>query len=231
MRRLILTGSLLLALSTTAMAGQVYKWVDAQGNTHFGSQPPEGQQATSINTNVATPKTPAPAAAKPAAAVAETDEQKAIDSKVKEDVAKQEAERKQYCDTVRTNLSQLQNNPRVRGEIFERWRAQAMPTLAEHLFRIAGGDGGESVTPEDERIALELLTRNEFGFWTSFIAQTQRALPFGPYAFVPLQILAFIIFLAVLRAALAYEATFRPHHRPERLSKRANAEGYGNAAR
>ncbi|QKE62264.1 DUF4124 domain-containing protein [Aquipseudomonas campi] len=114
MRRLILTGSLLLALSTTAMAGQVYKWVDAQGNTHFGSQPPEGQQATSINTNVATPKTPAPAAAKPAAAVADTDEQKAIDSKVKEDVAKQEAERKQYCETVRTNLAQLQNNPRVR---------------------------------------------------------------------------------------------------------------------
>ena len=113
MRRLILTGSLLLALSTTAMAGQVYKWVDAQGNTHFGSQPPEGQQATSINTNVATPKTPAPAA-KPAAAVAETDEQKAIDSKVKADVAKQEAERKQYCETVRTNLSQLQNNPRIR---------------------------------------------------------------------------------------------------------------------
>ena len=113
MRRLILTGSLLLALSTTAMAGQVYKWVDAQGNTHFGSQPPEGQQATSINTNVATPKTPAPAA-KPAAAVAETDEQKAIDSKVKADVAKQEAERKKYCETVRTNLSQLQNNPRIR---------------------------------------------------------------------------------------------------------------------
>ena len=82
MRRLILTGSLLLALSTTAMAGQVYKWVDAQGNTHFGSQPPEGQQATSINTNVATPKTPAPATAKPAAAVADTDEQKAIDSTV-----------------------------------------------------------------------------------------------------------------------------------------------------
>lgn len=113
MRRLILTGSLLLALSTTVMAGQVYKWVDAQGNTHFGSQPPEGQQATSINTNVATPKTPAPAA-KPAAAVAETDEQKAIDSKVKADVAKQEAERKKYCETVRTNLSQLQNNPRIR---------------------------------------------------------------------------------------------------------------------
>lgn len=114
MRRLILTGSLLLALSTTAMAGQVYKWVDAQGNTHFGSQPPEGQQATSINTNVATPKTPAPAAVKPAAAAADTDEQKAIDSKVKEDVAKQEAERKQYCETVRTNLAQLQNNPRIR---------------------------------------------------------------------------------------------------------------------
>lgn len=113
MRRMILTGSLLLALSATAMAGQVYKWVDAQGNTHFGSLPPEGQQATPINTNVAQPKPPA-AAAQPVTKAAEGGEQEAIDNKVKADVAKQEAERQKYCETVRTNLAQLQNNPRLR---------------------------------------------------------------------------------------------------------------------
>jgi len=113
MRRMILTGSLLLALSATAMAGQVYKWVDAQGNTHFGSLPPEGQQATPINTHVAQPKPPA-ATAQPVAKAAEGGEQEAIDNKVKADVAKQEAERQKYCETVRTNLAQLQNNPRLR---------------------------------------------------------------------------------------------------------------------
>lgn len=43
-------------------------------------------------------------------------EQAAIDKKVKEEVAKQEAERKQYCETARTNLAQLENNPRLRIE-------------------------------------------------------------------------------------------------------------------
>jgi hypothetical protein len=112
---MILTGSFLFALSTAAVAGQVYKWVDAQGVTHFGAQPPEGQNATSINTAAPPPKTPA----KPpvdATTPGPDDEQAAIDAKVKQDVAKQEAERKKFCETVRTNLAQLENNPRVRVE-------------------------------------------------------------------------------------------------------------------
>ncbi|TBU90956.1 DUF4124 domain-containing protein [Phytopseudomonas dryadis] len=117
MRRMILTSSLLLALSTTAMASQVYKWVDAQGVTHFSAQPPQGQQATTINT--ATPP-PAPSPAEPQAAptfdsIADP-EQAAIDARVKKEVAAKEAERKQYCEAQRTNLAQLENNPRLRLE-------------------------------------------------------------------------------------------------------------------
>ncbi|WCD79647.1 DUF4124 domain-containing protein [Pseudomonas sp. TUM22785] len=135
MRRIILTGSLLLALSGSVMASQVYKWVDAQGVTHFGAQPPQGQDATSVSTGAAQPKevkptfenpypvqpkaeekaaTPAPA--EPGKASSD-EQQKALDEKVKSDVAKQEAERKKYCDTMRTNLAQFQNNPRVRMEV------------------------------------------------------------------------------------------------------------------
>ena len=115
MRHMILTGTLMLALSTTAMASQVYKWVDDKGVTHFGAQPPQGQQATTINT--ATPP-PRSTPSKPAlSADNQLDpEQAAIDKKVKEDVAKQEAERKQYCENARTNLAQLENNPRLRIE-------------------------------------------------------------------------------------------------------------------
>jgi hypothetical protein len=122
MHRMILAGSLLLALSTSAVASQVYKWVDAQGITHFGAQPPEGQQATSVNTSVPKPRPslprldseqpePAPVKSTPVG------DQKAIDEKVKADVATQEAERRKYCETVRTNLAQLQNNPRLRAEV------------------------------------------------------------------------------------------------------------------
>lgn len=115
MRHMILTGTLMLALSTAAMASQVYKWVDDKGVTHFGAQPPQGQQATTINTAAPPPRQ---AASEPAPSIEEQldPEQAAIDKKVKEDVARQEAERKQYCENARTNLAQLENNPRVRIE-------------------------------------------------------------------------------------------------------------------
>lgn len=119
MRRMIITSSLLLAMSATAMASQVYKWVDAQGVTHFSAQPPQGQEATSINTAVPASKPAASEAPKPAPtfeSIADP-EQAAIDEKVKQDVAAKEAERKKYCEDVRTNLAQLQNNPRLRMEV------------------------------------------------------------------------------------------------------------------
>ena len=67
MRRTIFMGSLLLALAPTVMAAQVYKWVDAQGITHFGAQPPEGTNASTVNTSTAQPKSnfPPPAPTKP----------------------------------------------------------------------------------------------------------------------------------------------------------------------
>ena len=119
MRRMIITSSLLLAMSATAMASQVYKWVDEKGVTHFSAQPPQGQQATSVNTATPQPK-PAPAEASKAAPTFESiadPEHTAIDEKVKQEVAAKEAERKKYCADVRTNLAQLENNPRVRVEV------------------------------------------------------------------------------------------------------------------
>ncbi|MDH4580440.1 DUF4124 domain-containing protein [Pseudomonas sp. BN415] len=124
MPRMILAASLLLALSSSAMAGQVYKWVDAQGVTHFGAQPPEGQEATSVNTSVPKPRPALPRLdreiAQPATPLPESKpvgDQKAIDEKVKAEVATQEAERRKYCENIRTNLAQLQNNPRLRAEV------------------------------------------------------------------------------------------------------------------
>lgn len=118
MRRMILTSSLLLALSASAMAGQIYKWVDAQGVTHFGEQPPQGQQSTTVNPSAAPPPAAATTESKPAPtfdSIADP-EQAAADAKVKKEVAAQEAERKKYCETQRNNLAQLENNPRVRVE-------------------------------------------------------------------------------------------------------------------
>ncbi len=117
MRRIILTSSLLLALSATATASQVYKWVDAQGVTHFGSQPPQGQSATSINTSAPQPKAVEEEQPAPTFESIADPEQAAFDKKAKEEVAAKEAERKKYCEDVRTNLAQLENNPRIRVEV------------------------------------------------------------------------------------------------------------------
>ena len=117
MRRIILTTSLLLALSASAMASEIYKWVDAQGVTHFGSQPPQGQSATSINTSAPQPKVVEEEEPAPTFESIADPEQAAFDKKAKEEVAAKEAERKKYCADVRTNLAQLENNPRIRMEV------------------------------------------------------------------------------------------------------------------
>ncbi|QRY79548.1 DUF4124 domain-containing protein [Pseudomonas sp. PDNC002] len=114
MRRTIFMGSLLLALAPTVMAAQVYKWVDAQGVTHFGAQPPEGSNADTVNTNTAQPKTPAAPPAQPSLPPSVDEKQKAIDDKVKQEVAQQEAERSKQCNQLRNDLAQMKNNPRIR---------------------------------------------------------------------------------------------------------------------
>lgn len=101
-----------LLISPLCMAGQIYKWVDAQGVTHFDAQPPQGQEATTV-------VTPSPPPGKPATPTRSTaiGDQQAIDNTVKKQVAEQQAQLKVFCEQARTNLAQLQNNPRLREKI------------------------------------------------------------------------------------------------------------------
>ncbi len=115
MRRTTLIGGLLLAMSATAMASQVYTWVDEKGVTHFSEQPPNGRPAASFSTSSPVSRMPPPA--KLPAQEEKAPEQEAIDKKVKREIAVKEAERKKYCETVRTRLAYLENNPRLRAEI------------------------------------------------------------------------------------------------------------------
>lgn len=113
MRWMIFAAALAMAASSVLQAAQIYKWVDAQGITHFDAQPPVGQQVQQIDT-----QRPVPAPAPASQPVADPNgEQQAIDAKVKKQVADQEAKRAEYCTNARTNLAQFQNNPRVREEV------------------------------------------------------------------------------------------------------------------
>ncbi len=78
MRTFFFTAGLLISLSPLCMAGQIYKWVDAQGVTHFDAQPPPGQEPTLV-------VTPAPPVGKPDTPTRSNviGDQRAIDTKVK----------------------------------------------------------------------------------------------------------------------------------------------------
>ncbi|MBK5399352.1 DUF4124 domain-containing protein [Pseudomonas sp. TH39(2020)] len=110
MRTIFFTISLLI--SPLCMAGQIYKWVDAQGVTHFDAQPPQGREATTV----VTPSSPASNQSPPPPSGAIGDQQ-AIDKKVKKQVSEQQAQLKAFCEQARTNLAQLQNNPRIREDV------------------------------------------------------------------------------------------------------------------
>ena len=110
MRTFFFTVSLLI--SPLCMAGQIYKWVDAQGVTHFDSQPPQGQEATTV-------VTPSSSASKPTTPPGSSaiGDQQDIDNTVKKQVAEQQAQLNAFCVQARTNLAQLQNNPRLREDV------------------------------------------------------------------------------------------------------------------
>ncbi|NWA29114.1 DUF4124 domain-containing protein [Pseudomonas gingeri] len=115
MRRSILMTGLLFALSPLCQAGQIYKWVDAQGQTHFDAQPPTGQTATLVTPAIGNVPAPPPPPAVPVSSP--VGDQQAVDAKVKKQIADQEVVRKAYCEKARTNLAQLENNARVREEV------------------------------------------------------------------------------------------------------------------
>lgn len=120
MRRLITTASLLLVFSSSlALAAPIYKWVDAHGITHFGSEPPSNHPVESVSTDSFQPQLPEKSAAQQdkEAEQASSKTQAQIDRDVRQKVAEETAALKKYCASVRHNLAQLENNPRVLAEV------------------------------------------------------------------------------------------------------------------
>lgn len=108
--------TLLLTLPPLAMAGQVYKWTDASGTTHFDAQPPENRPSTVVPL-VKPPPAPPPKESETPVIGPTGPDQQTINRQVRQKVEDQEAKRKDYCTHERTNLAQLQNNPRVSMEV------------------------------------------------------------------------------------------------------------------
>ncbi len=107
----------ILLIMATASFADIYKWVDADGQTHYGQQAPKNQQSEFI-------KAPQPPAINPAHAQKSVDtliDQQAEATKQKQKRlkqakidAKQAATRKENCSLAQHNLQQYQNSPNRR---------------------------------------------------------------------------------------------------------------------
>lgn len=116
MRRTLLLATLLFGCIGASSAAPIYKWVDAQGVTHFTATPPASGQANVVPPAKQPPAPPAVSAPADSAA-GESQSQEEIDARVRQEVAAQEKQRADYCLQLRTNLAQLRNNPRLRMEV------------------------------------------------------------------------------------------------------------------
>ena len=97
-RHLKLLASLMLAfmLAPAAFATGVYKWVDENGKTHYGSQRPQDASAERLKLNVPTPATQPEDTEKEAADVELSDDDKA------------RQERDAYCKSERARLKTVE---------------------------------------------------------------------------------------------------------------------------
>jgi len=112
----LLIGAALVIATGIASAGSVYKWMDSEGNLHFGEKAPEGVQATKVTTDTRKVGT-----AEPTEMEIQTYKEETRARRDKEVVAQEKklsrkeekAMRAELCDTARERIAQLEPKPRV----------------------------------------------------------------------------------------------------------------------
>lgn len=90
---------LILAAAAAPALGQVYKWVDERGVTHYGERPPQGGKASEVPDKLGSPGGTSPRPNSPA------------DSRAPAQVEKtEETRRREQCDQQRELLDRLVQN-------------------------------------------------------------------------------------------------------------------------
>lgn len=113
----ILVGTLALSCATLSWAGGIYRWVDAQGVTHFGEKPPAPGVGEKIRVSAPGPSIGAPKAAESATPQPQpaTNAPAAASSAAEAAQAKAQADLiKKNCESYATNLKVLQEHGQIR---------------------------------------------------------------------------------------------------------------------
>ncbi len=103
----------MLLMSSQLWAEKIYKWVDENGQIHYSSTKPEGQEAETVKVRKG-PKVPP----KPASEVAADDDKLPIDPDVaaaakQQLAAADQANRSRQCEVARKNVAALNASVRV----------------------------------------------------------------------------------------------------------------------
>lgn len=109
---------LLFALAAAgAAADAVYKWTDAEGVTHFSAQPPADRPAQQIQVEAPPPTGAAEAKEQSGKATDDgrpKDPAEGLAGPSAEELARQEEQRQQNCETAKRNLETLKTRAHVR---------------------------------------------------------------------------------------------------------------------
>ena len=112
MRKTVISAALSL-VCTSAMATQLYRWVDENGVTQFSQQPPAEDQYQRLQVKPA-PELGTGSLAPAPDASAEEQTEATEPAAAPQPTPEQQAKLAEQCDALRANLTTMQNNPRLR---------------------------------------------------------------------------------------------------------------------
>lgn len=112
MRHFITALACSIALASAPLLADttIHKWVDANGVTHFGAEPPKNVKAEEVKPRVYAPSTPAPA---PSETQADDKPKDATTDKPKEMVTISAEQIAAQCKDAQSRLQQLESSPRL----------------------------------------------------------------------------------------------------------------------
>jgi Domain of unknown function (DUF4124) len=103
--------------STTGFAG-IYKWVDAEGNVHYGQQRPTNSPSEKVQVQQYTPRDTS-TYKRPGTKDGSKDDKKTAPTAEPEERKETAAEKKRRlasCDQVRQNIAQMESRGRIRSK-------------------------------------------------------------------------------------------------------------------
>ena len=106
----------LATLTSSAWAGNFYRWVDEEGVTHYSESAPQGVNAEEVRTHRAPPSVTGRQPAEGTSDETRDERRDGAQQSRNEDTADTDDEHSRNCEAHRANLELLEASPRVRIE-------------------------------------------------------------------------------------------------------------------